>query len=71
MKGVVICGQSCVSLGEVLPEGGSQVVTVNLVAMAPGLFHVKGCFVVDMESAMEIQQPALFSVFVDDDHSHQ
>jgi hypothetical protein len=64
MKGIVVFGQSFQNLGEVQPNGSSVVRKVRLVAMLPGLFFVKGCFVVDLNSGMEIQQPKLFSTFV-------
>jgi len=67
MKGVVICGQSFKNLGTIAPNGGSAVSTIRLIAMVPGLFFVGGCFVVDLNSGMEIKQPNLFSVFVENE----
>ena len=64
MTGVVVCGASFQNLGEIAPNGGSHVRTIRLIAMLPGLFYVKGCFVVDLSSGLEIGQPALFSTFV-------
>ncbi|KAL7482518.1 hypothetical protein ACHAW6_008193 [Cyclotella cf. meneghiniana] len=65
MNGVVICGPSFITLGELPPSGGSCTIDVNFVALVAGLFSVQGCYVVDMTTGMEIQQPALFNVFVE------
>lgn len=64
MKGIVVFGQSFQNLGEIQPNGSSVVRKVRLVAMLPGLFFVKGCFVVDLNSGLEVPQPKLFSTFV-------
>ena len=64
MTGVVVCGSSFVGLGEIPPSGGSCTVEMRLVALVAGLFSVKGCSIVDLSSGMELQQPALFDVFV-------
>lgn len=64
MTGVVICGPSYISLGEVPPSGGSCTIDLRLVALVAGLFSVKGCYIVDLNSGMELKQPALFDVFV-------
>jgi len=65
MKGVVVYGQSFRNLGKIQPNGGSVVSKLRLVAMVPGLFFVGGCFVVDLNSGMEIKQPNLLSIFVE------
>jgi len=64
MTGVVVCGSSYVGLGEVAPSGGSCTVDVRLVALVAGLFSVRGCYIVDLLSGVELSQPALFDVFV-------
>jgi hypothetical protein len=64
MTGVVVCGPSFISLGEVPPLGGSCTIDVRLVALVAGLFSVEGCFIVDLSTGKELQQPALFDVFV-------
>lgn len=64
MTGVVIYGQSFKNLGVVRSNGGSVVCSVKLIAMVPGLFYVGGCYVVDLNSGMEIEQPNLMSVLV-------
>ena len=64
MTGVVVCGPSYISLGEVPPSGGSCTMDVRFVALVAGLFAVQGCYVVDLFTGMELQQPALFDVFV-------
>ena len=64
MTGVVVCGPSFISLGEVPSAGGSCAIDVRLVALVAGLFSVEGCFIVDLSTGMELQQPALFDVFV-------
>ena len=64
MSGVVVCGPSYISLGELPPLGGSCTTDVRIVALAAGLFSVRGCYVVDLSTGMELQQPALFDVFV-------
>jgi len=69
MKDVVVCGPSFQNLGDIAPEGGSEVASVTLIALTRGLFFVKGCFVVDLNTGMEIKQPALFSILVDGDGS--
>jgi hypothetical protein len=65
MNGVVVCGPSFITLGEIPPSGGSCTIDVNFVALVAGLFLVQGCYIVDMTTGMEIQQPALFNVFVE------
>ena len=65
MKGIVVYGQSFRNLGEIPPNGGSVVSEIRLIAMVPGLYFVGGCFVVDLNSGMEIQQPNLLSIFVE------
>lgn len=65
MNGVVICGPSFITLGEIPPSGGSCTIDVNFIALVAGLFSVQGCYIVDMTTGMEIQQPALFNVFVE------
>ena len=65
MKGVVVSGQSFQNLGEIGPDGGSDIATVTFVAVARGLFHVTGCCIVNLNTGIEVKQPALFSVFVD------
>jgi hypothetical protein len=64
MTGVVVCGPSYISLGELPPSGGSCTMDVRFVALVAGLFAVQGCYIVDLLSGMELQQPALFDVFV-------
>lgn len=64
MTGVVVCGPSFLSLGELPPSGGSCTIDLRLVALVAGLFSVQGCYIVDLASGMELQQPALFDVFV-------
>jgi hypothetical protein len=64
MTGVVVCGASFISLGEVPSSGGSCTIDVRLVALVAGLFTVQGCYIVDLLTGMEIPQPALFDVFV-------
>ena len=65
MKGVVVYGQSFKNLGEIQPNGGSVVSNICLIAMVPGLFCVGGCYIVDLNTGMEIQQPSLLSVLVE------
>ena len=64
MTGVVVCGPSFVNLGDVPPSGGSCTIDLRLVALVAGLFSVQGCYIVDLNSGMEMKQPALFDVFV-------
>lgn len=64
MKGIVVYGQSFRNLGELSPSGGSVVSKIRLIAMVPGLFFVGGCYIVDLNSGMEIKQPNLMSIFV-------
>lgn len=66
MKGVVIYGHAFQNLDVLQPNGGSVVVDVKLLGMVPGLFHVGGCVIVDLNSGMEVEQPKLFSVYVND-----
>lgn len=65
MSGIVVCGQSFMNLGEIPPSGGSCNIEVRLVALVAGLFCVRGCFIVDLTSGREIQQPSLFNVFIE------
>ena len=38
---------------------------INIIpTVVAGLFAVQGCYVVDLNSGMELSQPALFDVFV-------
>ena len=64
MNGVVICGPSFISVGEVPSMGGSCTIDLRLVALVGGLFSVKGCYIVDLLSGKELKQPPLFDVFV-------
>ena len=64
MTGVVVCGPSFVNLGNVAQSGGSCTIDLRLVALVAGLFSVQGCYIVDLNSGMEMKQPALFDVFV-------
>lgn len=68
MSGVVVCGSSSTNLGLVQPSGGSSVVRVNLVPLVAGLFRVQGCWIVDLITGREIEQPPLFHVFVQKDY---
>ena len=63
MSGVVVCGPSYVTLGSVPPSGGSCTIDFRLVALVAGLFSVSGCFIVDLTTGMEVEQPVLFDVF--------
>ena len=65
MSGLVVCGRSCLNLGDVNPSGGSRVVTVRMVAMVAGLLSARGCSVLDVTNGREIVQPPLFSCFVE------
>jgi hypothetical protein len=65
MKGVVVYGQSFKNLSMIQPNGGSIVSNICLIAMVPGLFCVGGCYIVDLNSGMEIKQPNLLSVLVE------
>jgi len=67
MKGVVISGPSFINLGEIPPNGGSTAALIHVLALLPGLFQVRGCFIVDPTNGREIAQPALFSVYIYDD----
>jgi len=59
MSGVVVCGPSFVTLGSVPPSGGSCTIDFRLVALVAGLFSVTGCFIVDLTTGMEVEQPKL------------
>jgi len=63
-QGVVVCGQSFVSIGEIGASGGSTLVDLQLVAIVAGLLTVTGCFIVDLSTGMELKQPDLFQVYV-------
>jgi hypothetical protein len=63
MSGVVVCGPSYVTLGSVPGSGGSCTIDFRLVALVAGLFSVSGCFIVDLTTGMEVEQPVLFDVF--------
>ncbi|KAL7433597.1 hypothetical protein ACHAXM_003616 [Skeletonema potamos] len=63
MTGVVVCGPSFITLGSVPPSGGSCTIDFRLVALVAGLFSVSGCFIVDLTTGMEVEQPVLFDVF--------
>lgn len=63
MSGIVVCGPSYITLGSVPPSGGSCTIDFRLVALVAGLFSVSGCFIVDLTTGMEVEQPVLFDVF--------
>ena len=63
MSGVVVCGPSFITLGSIPPSGGSCTIDFRLVALVAGLFSVSGCFIVDLTTGMEVEQPVLFDVF--------
>ena len=63
MTGVVVCGPSFITLGSVPPSGGSCTVDFQVVALVAGLFSVSGCYIVDLTSGVEVEQPVLFDVF--------
>jgi Protein of unknown function (DUF974). len=65
MKGVLVSEQSFRNLGTLAPNGGSVISKIQLIAISPGLFFVSGCFIVDLDSGIEIKQPHLFSVLVE------
>jgi len=65
LEGLVICGHSFKTLGELAPQGGCSVVTMRITAVSCGLLRLHGCFVVDLTTDREIPQPPLFDVFVD------
>lgn len=62
--GLLICGNSSVTVGAVPPNGGSKVAAFKFLPVAPGLHTVKGCSVVDLVSGKEIPQPAFFQAYV-------
>jgi hypothetical protein len=64
-SGVVVCGTSFQSLGDIQGSGGTHVVTIRIVALMAGLFSLQGCFLVDMNSGREFPIPPLFHVFVE------
>jgi trafficking protein particle complex subunit 13 len=59
-----ISGASFISLGDVPGRGGSQVITIQCVALQSGWARLYGCLVVDMDTGEEITQPPLLDVFV-------
>ena len=63
-SGVVVCGQSYLSVGEVGASGGSTTVDIRLIALVAGLFKVQGVYCVDLTTGKELKQPSLFQVFV-------
>lgn len=65
MAGLVVCGPSFLSLGEISPRGGSTVVAARFLPLAPGLYKVDGCVVLDLVTGREVAQPPLFYVFVE------
>jgi trafficking protein particle complex subunit 13 len=64
-EGLVICGRSFKTLGEVGPQGGCTVVTMRITALATGLLRLHGCYVVDLTTDKEIPQPPLLDILVD------
>ena len=67
MSGAVICGPSFQNIGILNASGASTTVEITLVALVAGLFRCTGCWVVDLETGLEIMMPSLFNVFV---HKH-
>lgn len=63
MSGAVICGPSFLNLG-VLKENASKQMNVRIVALVAGLFKCQGCFVVDLDSGLEVPMMSLFQLFV-------
>ena len=64
MGGVVVAGVAFRSLGRMSP-GASATCEVTLLPVAAGLHALRGCVVVDMQSAQEFAQPSLGDVLVD------
>lgn len=65
MSGVVICGKSSQNLGYLGANGGSVVKTIKFIALVAGSFSIRGCFIVDLKTGVEVAQPNLFDVFVE------
>ena len=70
MSGVVICGESYQNLGIVKEKGGSIIIQMKILALVAGFFRFQGCFVVDLDSGLEVTMPSLFSLFVEKDELH-
>ena len=68
-SGVVVCGQSYLSVGEVGASGGSTTVDIRLIALVRGLFKIRGAYCVDLSTGTELKQPPLFQVFVQGNES--
>ena len=66
-SGLVVYGQSSLSLGTIPANGGSKVAVVNFVALSAGLLRLDGCFVVDLATDTIIAQPPLLDIFVEHD----
>ena len=64
-EGLLICGHSFKSLGDLAPQGGCTIVNMRITAVSTGLLRLHGCYIVDLTTDREIPQPPLFDVFVD------
>ena len=64
-EGLLVCGRSFKTLGELGPQGGCTVVTMRITAVSAGLLRLHGCYIVDLTTDREIPQPPLMDVFVE------
>ena len=64
MTGLTICGSSYKNIEQLPASGGSTTVSMNFIALEPGLTRLMGCCVLDLASGTEIPQPPLFNVMV-------
>ncbi|CAB9521147.1 protein particle complex subunit 13 [Seminavis robusta] len=64
-EGLLVCGRSFKTLGELGPQGGCTVVTMRITAVSTGLLRLQGCYIVDLTTDREIPQPPLMDVYVD------
>jgi trafficking protein particle complex subunit 13 len=53
------------NIGEVTENGGSSVCLMSFVPLATGLFSVNGCALIDLASGLEIVQPPMFQILVE------
>ena len=62
--GISVCGPSFKNLDEVSGNGGNVRVSVRFIALTAGLLQLRGCYVADLSTGLEIPQPALCNILV-------
>lgn len=62
--GISVCGPSFKNLDEVPGNGGSVRVAMRFIALTAGLLQLRGCYIADLSTGLEIPQSALCNILV-------